>query len=191
MKKLILLLTALLALLLLLPAWISYPQDQQKPQWSVESYTVTIYKTGGDSPEQHEEYYLYYGTDETKRLDRLYDNNRVKIGIYVYYVSPELDVNFEAPKRWYLQVFDSRKGFSKEYAVYDPEIWGALPGELKTLVQNVPIENTRVVLIYYSVLSQSIEVFYDPKYSQDKQFYKKTCLKIISRYVANSVKQQI
>jgi hypothetical protein len=155
----------------------------QQMHWSVQSTTIkTQYNENGKLVEKYrEEYYLYYGSQETLDTEKKLNAEHVFSCFYLLHPGPEVTMPFAAPHRWYIGTRLSRRLSPPNRALFDEEIWQQIPGEVKSVLNAFGIDNPDLLLVWYDRHTGSIQVFFHPRYDEDQDFYRRK-LGIITEY---------
>jgi len=151
--------------------------------WSVQSTTIKVlYREKGKLVEEfHEEYYLYYGNQNTLYREKTLSGQRIFSCFYLIHPGPDVEMPFEAPHRWYVRI--RLRGYlsPKARALFDEEIWTNIPQKVKYVLDAFSVDNPDLFLIWCDTLTGSIQVFFHPRYDEDRQYYLKM-LEIINTY---------
>lgn len=203
-KTVILLIIALLAFLG--PGHLQGTVEQPK-EWQIDTYIITVYRSG-DEPVDYDEYRLYYGNEQTKKLEEEMDAARFGHWIYFYRISEEmLELSTNKHLRshiagsWIFQLYNSDYGYSPIYDPLDPmffdfydfiiEQWQVdfeLIGEVLRIATEM---NFEPALIQYNAKTGTIKMMYTNEYCRDKQFFLQRLKEVQSLFVIPKMSKSV
>ena len=154
--------------------------------WSVQSTTIkTRSSQNGRLVEiLRDEYYLYYGNQETLDTEKTLNSQHVFSCLYLIHPGPEVKMPFEAPHRWYVGIRVSRRLSPPTVPLFDQAIWNGVPGEVKSVLGAFGVDDPELLLIWYDRHTGSVQVFFHPRYDEDQDYYRNK-LEIISDYLSH------
>jgi hypothetical protein len=152
--------------------------------WSVQSTTIkTRYSDDGKPIEIfREEYYLYFGNQQSLDTEKALNAEHVFSSIYLIHPGPEVSMPFDAPHRWYLGTRLSRRLSPPVVPLFDEEIWRQVPVEIKSLLGAFGVDDPELLSIWYDRHTGSIQVFFHPRHNQDHEYYRKK-LEVLKEYL--------
>jgi hypothetical protein len=155
-------------------------------QWSVQSTRIKSgWMDNGRAVEGfRSEYYLYYGNRETLEEERTRNAEHVFSCLYLLHPDPQVSVPFPAPHRWYAGTRRARYLSPETRALFDEDVWQAIPEEIKAVLEAFGIDDPDLLLIWYDTHTRSVQVFFHPRYNEDRGFYLRQ-LDIVRQYFAH------
>jgi len=103
--------------------------DSNEMYWSVQATTIKVrYREDDRLVEKfHNEYYLYYGNEETLEREKILSEKRLFSCFYLIHPGSDVEMPFEAPHRWYITTRLKGHRSSEPGALFDKEIWSLIP----------------------------------------------------------------
>jgi len=171
-------------LILFLSGQAANPDDMY---WSVQATTIKVrYRENDKLIEKfHNEYYLYYGNQETLEREKTLSEKRLFSCFYLIHPGPDVEMPFEAPHRWYIRIRLRGHRSPEPRALFDKEIWTLIPQKVKYVLDAFGVENPDLLLIWCDTFTGTIQVFFHPRYDEDQGYYLKM-LDIVNTYFSES-----
>jgi hypothetical protein len=144
--------------------------QERSMEWQVKPIRIEVHTSEG--VEIRYDYCLAYGNEEIFATDRKLakrDCNRVAM---IYQPVEEVEMPFEAIHGWYAQLYDMYFGWSEIKDLYNPEVYALVPDVIKLAMDRLgALEDPDLILIIYNTFTESVRMYYHPKFNEDLEFY--------------------
>ena len=185
MKKLLALFIFIAVLVSLTPIFAQENSGYYFEVLTTQIKTIT-FEDGEQQTSMRDEYFIYYGNEESREEDeRLARMGMMAFSMLIHPVpSVAKNMQFQAPKRWYVNFMDSRLRINTLVSLADKNAWDTAPQIVKHILKALSVNDPNLMIINYRTYTHSISILYHPKFDENRTFYEMK-LRRINRYFNN------
>jgi hypothetical protein len=164
-----------LSIFLVLAALAAWSQTKYEPTVKEISFSILLITQDETTTIPQVNYCIYIGNEDSKEKDKLMADSQVIINLSLVHPVPEVlnKVDVKAKKRWFAAYTDTTQGFSATKPLLTKEIWKIVPARIQHVLLALGIDDLDLILISHNMYSGGTNIYYQPKYDKDKDFYSK------------------